>query len=267
MASGTYSEDYVVIHGPLEKAQDDYPGTPVGFGNTSHDGDPAICMRLEVTDFKRTANNKLKCTIKEAYLRMLRPTTLGIGFGYPFKISACFVVAKPEKDQKKIQKLYNDSDHHGTTTLFKKYVYYCHSGPDSSTLFGWYDKGANTEVTVLEESTSFTVGPWEAQLKKSKTVTMPAPGADEAVYLFITNLSDCPCEQGGDDVVVFYKELTSYFPKDPDPYIWRLQQGKDPNHPDSGAAPAWHLVRPFYIYLEDKYGKGWRSCEDITKIV
>lgn len=258
MANDTYSKNYLVIHGPLDKAQRDYRDAPgysdsecVGFGNTSHNGDPAICMKLTVSDFKRTANNKLKCTIYTAELRELRPTTLGIGFGYPFTVSACFVVAKKETDQSKIQALYNKSKHHGATTLFTKEVY---EWP-SANRYLWPDAGADGK----------------AKLKEKKTFTMPTPGQGEAVYLFISNLSDCPCDQGGDDVVVFYEELTAYFPSDPDPYIWRFQQGKDPNHTDSEAALAWHLVRPFYVCVEvEENGvtrKGWASCEDITKIV
>lgn len=276
----TYEYKYLVIHGPQSKARTDYSGAPgysasqcVGFGYTSHDGDPAICMHLKISDFKRTTNNKLNCTIYEAMLRALFPRTLGIGFGYPFTVSACFIIA-PTKNRTRAEviSLYEDTDHYphyGSVTLFKKsdYAYTPPAMTNSSgtvvvvagsMTYGWNDGGKSS---VVEPSSG------DAMLSKKKTISIPAPSAGESVYLFISNLSECPCEQGGNDTIVYMDDISEHFPKDPDPYIWRLQQGQDPNHPDSGAAPAWHLVRPFYIYLEDKYGKGWRSCEDITKIV
>ena len=112
----TYHFDYLVIHGPESLAKTNYSSSAKGWGGTSHNGNPAICMELTVSDFTKTADNKTaSCKITKAILQALRPESLGVGFGYPFTVSACLFVGKLSDYTgtaiEKMQKMYNAIQH------------------------------------------------------------------------------------------------------------------------------------------------------------
>lgn len=88
----TYEVPYLVIHGPRSNAIE--RGAPndsrtVGWGYTSHNGNPAFCMYLIVTDFYRQPDNSIGFTITYAALRKLPSQGY---FGYPFTVYASLLV-------------------------------------------------------------------------------------------------------------------------------------------------------------------------------
>ena len=217
-----YHYDAVVIHGPLDKAKLRYPYA-VGWGRTSHDGNPPFCMSLTITDFIRKPGGDASCTITEAKLRALNPGGTSSFFGYPFDVYASISIN-------------NENNPVSRTWLFNK--------PASASQWGDNEYGLSQSVTLT------------APYKSGQTF-----------YIVISILSICDCGQAGVITPVYVDDLTHLVPQEPDPYLWRLQHGKDPTNPDPSKPLAWHLVRPFYVCKKINGKKGWCSCEDMTKLV
>ena len=219
-----YHYDAVVIHGPLDLAQRKYPEA-VGGLYTSHNGKPAFCMSLTITDFIRTPGGDASCTISEAKLLALNPGGQTSYFGYGFDIYASISIG--------------DYNHPVSRRwLFDK--------PASDAQWGDNEYGMPQGVKV--------------------TLTAPYRSGQE-FYIVISILSICDCGQAGVITPVYVDKLTQYIPQEPDPYLWRLQHGKDPTNPDLSEPLKWHLVRPFYVCKTINGKKGWCSCEDMTKLV
>ena len=237
-----YFIPYLVIHGPYDKAHARYRAQAIaegrsaadvdnpdkmiirGWGQTSHNGNPAFCMALRITDFIRKPGGSASCTITTASLRNLNPSGWNSFFGYEFTVYASISIGANNYNNPIV-----------TKPLFTK--------PASDAR-------------------------WGDDVYKASSTTLTAPyQTGQILNIVISIYSMCDCGQAYIMTPVYLDDLTEYIPQEPDPYLWRLQHGKDPTNPDPSKPLAWHLVRPFYVCKTINGKKGWCSCEDMTKLV
>lgn len=225
-----YEYTQLVIHGSVAQAVSQGWTDAVGSGYTSHNGRPAFCMHLKVSDFERNADNSVSCTIYTASLRKLSNNSTTWYFGYPVDVYASLLIG--------------DVDDYGgdyaamlaaINPVSKEWLFNKPSGVST-----WADNAYHMSGTV--------------------TLTAPNP-VGKKVYLIISVMSICTCAQSGVDTPVYIDDISEYIPEKKG-YVWRMQQGTDPNNPTS-EAQNWHLVRPFYICMQDSQGNHyWCSCEE-----
>lgn len=227
-----YDFEQLVIHGSPETAANMGWTHPTGSSYTSHNGLPAFCMHLKVTDFYRNTDGTVGCTIRIASLRTLIPpgSSQHWYFGYPFTVYASLLIG-------------DVADY----------------GGDYAAMLAAIAPLSKIELFSKPSGVS-NWGDNEYYLPNPRVLTAPSPQGKK-LYLIISILSICSCAQTGIDTPVYIDDISEYIP-DKKPYFWRMQQGKDPNHPTT-EAQNWHLVRPFYICKQDGQGNHyWCSCEE-----
>ena len=180
MAASSISFDNLVIHGSISQAQSQGYTNPVGWEYTSHNGNPAICMALTVSDFKRNADKSCICKISRASIRSLQPSTKF--FGYPIDVSACIVVGNVDDYHGDYKAMIDDLPHYGETLLFQK--------PNGVSQWNDYAYGISEPVTL----------------------SIPDRGNNH-VYFIISTLSICTCAQNGESVPVYCDNLDPYIPE------------------------------------------------------
>lgn len=235
-SSEIYEFNWLVIHGSEDQARlqgyEFCPENPDheplrGWGETSHDGNPAFCMRLKLSDFLRNPDNSIGLTIEDAALRKLRrwnEASQSWGspfFGYQFTVYASIIV-DDVANYRDYQDMFSRSAHYGETTLFTK--------PASDSR--WEDKvyhiSAPTEIAI------------------------PDPGANRA-YLIVSIYSECTCAQKFTNTLVYVDDLERYIPPPKGGYIWRRFGSNAQEDPQGNAINPdkldgdWHLVKPIYM--------------------
>ena len=227
-----YDFPQLVIHGSVAQAIAQGWTEPRGGSYTSHNGRPAFCMHLKVTDFYRNVDSTVGCTIRVASLRSLIAPGSGQSwfFGYPFTVYASLLIGDVNDYGGDFAAMLADISPISKVELFSK--------PSGDA--NWGDN--------------------EYYMSTPKVLHGPNPQGNQ-LYLIISILSICTCSQAGVDTPVYVDDISEYIP-DTKPYFWRMQQGKDPNHPTS-EPQNWHLVRPFYICKQDSQGHHyWCNCEE-----
>lgn len=228
-----YEKSALVIHGPLWRAQQKYSNADAGLGYTSHDGNPAFCMHLKISDFVRNTDRSVSCTVYTAALRALNPGGQSSFFGYPFDVYIALLIGDVADYGGNYAAMLAAIPPESKTHLFSK--------PASDARWGDYVYG----------------------LSGTTTLTCSDP-KDKKAYVVVSILSICTCSQAGIDTPVYVDDISQYIPPGAEPYIWRMQHDKDPSV--TTGPLGWHLVRPYYICKTIGGVKGWCSCEDITKL-
>lgn len=102
-------------------------------------------------------------------------------------------------------------------------------------------------------------------LFEDRKVSAQARDEDTPIFIAITMLAHCNCNQSNKEIVVWAGELTAQFPKRA-PYIWR-RFGTTSTDPAGAAIDPqlcdnkWHLVRPLYTKTASNQ---WVNVEDLV---
>lgn len=230
-----YEYTELVIHGPKQQAISQGYTQAHGGSYTSHNGNPAFCMHLKVSDFYRNADKSVGFTIYIASLRDLRPQSRF--FDYPFTVYASVLVGDVNDYGGNFADMLANSTPYSKVELFNK---------------PWY--GDNYSDSQRHH--------WsDGHYKLAAPVELSAPNSqDKKTYIVISILSICNCAQKGIDTPVYIDDISEYIPPPQDGYVWRKFGTNAQEDPAGNTINPqkldgnWHLVKP--LYMTDVVGSG-----------
>lgn len=241
-----YSKQYAVIHGTRSDAINQKHYTEAYGGAYSlHTGIPPMCMALQLDNFHLSNDRRVMFDVTEAALRALNPSgsTTTSSFKYQLDAYVSMLVSNVSSYSDYSEMVWRNSTLlEGATRVFSK----------PYNVSTWGDKVYKLSSPVTLQSTPVT--------------------SDKRLYIVISIVTTCCCpisshqeEPSGNNSVSFIDDITNLIPKNPDPYLWRMQYSKDPSV--TSGTQGWHLVRPYYICTTINGVKGWCSCEDPTHLI